>query len=208
MAERQIKPAVAIVEDDEAVLDSLKSLLMRRGFRAVGMTSAASLLASIDAGDIWECIVSDVRMPVMSGTALHEQLKARGSLTPMILITGHGDVDLAVAAMKAGVDDFIEKPIDSSRLVASINDAIDRAQKVRHRHAAQASMRSRFEALSDRQREVMLLAAKGHSNKEMAQMLKLSSRTVEHYREWVMEKMQAKNFADLVQMAMHLGLLK
>lgn len=208
MAERQLKSSVAIVEDDEAVLDSLKALLIRRGFRAVGMTSAASLLASIDAGDVWDCIVSDVRMPVMSGTALHEQLKSRGSLIPVILITGHGDIDLAVAAMKAGVDDFIEKPIDSSRLVASINDAIGRSQQVRNRHAAQASMRSRFDALSDRQREVMLLAAKGHSNKEMALMLKLSSRTVEHYREWVMEKMQAKNFADLVQMAMHLGLLK
>lgn len=196
------------MEDDEAVLDSIRSLLSRRGFRVVGMTSAAAMLAAFDAGDIFDCIISDVRMPVMSGTAMHDQLKQRGSQTPVILITGHGDIDLAVSAMKAGVDDFIEKPIDTTRLVSSIRDAIDRSRKSKESRAIQASMRMRFEALSDRQREVMQLAARGHSNKEIALLLKLSSRTVEHYREWVMEKMQAKNIADLVQMAMHLGLLK
>ncbi len=129
-------------------------------------------------------------------------------LAPVILVTGHGDIDLAVAAMKAGVDDFIEKPIDSVRLASSIKEALHRRNELKQMQITQASIRARFDALSDRQREVMILAAKGHSNKEMAHVLKLSSRTVEHYREWVMEKMQAKTFAELVQMVMHLGLLK
>lgn len=202
------KPTIAIVEDDEAVLDSLRSLLTRRGYRAVPMSSPISLLESIEAGEAFDCIVSDVKMPIMSGTALHQELRKRGVRTPFIIITGHGDIDLAVAAMKAGADDFIEKPIDSVRFTASIKDALRRCQVDKEAQITQASIRAHFDALSDRQREVMQLAAKGHSNKEMAQLLKLSTRTVEHYREWVMEKMQAKTFADLVQMAMHLGLLK
>lgn len=202
------KPTIAIVEDDEAVLDSLRSLLTRRGYRAVPIQSPVALLASIDAGEVFDCVVSDVRMPVMSGTTLYLELRKRGVQIPFILITGHGDVDMAVTAMKAGADDFIEKPIDSARITASIKEALRRSQAVKESQTTQASIRARFDALSERQREVMLLAARGHSNKEMAYLLKLSSRTVEHYREWVMEKMQAKTFAELVQMAMHLGLLK
>lgn len=202
------KPTIAIVEDDEAVLDSLRSLLTRRGYRTVPMLTPIAMLDAIEGGEVFDCVVSDVRMPAMSGPALHQELRRRGVLTPFILITGHGDVDLAVAAMKAGADDFIEKPIDSARISASIKEALRRSQAAKETQTTQASIRARYDALSVRQREVMQLAAKGHSNKEMAQLLRLSARTVEHYREWVMEKMQAKTFADLVQMAMHLGLLK
>lgn len=134
-------------------------------------------------------------------------LKERGSVTPVIFITGHGDVDLAVASIKSGASDFIEKPINSERLITSVRDAIERARASRHEEHWVATLRQRYAALSERQREVMLLAAGGRSNKEIAAVLGLSARTVEHYREWVMEKMQAQNIADLVQMAMHLKLL-
>lgn len=201
------KPRVAIIDDDEAVLDSISALLTRRGLVTVAMTTADMVLDAMDAGQEFDCIVSDIRMPGLSGLDVHRQLRKRQIAVPLILITGHGDVDLAVAAMKAGVADFIEKPIDSARLATSIRDAIAKSHLDRGAVAFKAAIQKRFEGLSERQREVMQLAAQGYSNKEMANILKLSSRTVEHYREWVMEKMQARNLADLVKMAMHLDLL-
>lgn len=201
------KPIVALVDDDADVLDSLQSLLSRRGLSPVALGSAAELLERIDAGEVFECIVTDIRMPGTSGVELYQDLKRRHVATPVIFITGHGEVDLAVRSMKAGVTDFIEKPIDGPRLVASIKDAVERQRHVRKAEAMLASLRERFAVLSERQREVMLLVVAGHPNKEIAARLKLSIRTVEHYREWVMEKMQAKSIAELVQMAIRLDLL-
>lgn len=201
------KPIVAIVDDDADVLDSLQSLLARRGLSPLALASAAELLQQIDAGQVFDCIVTDIRMPGTSGVEMYQDLKRRQVGTPVIFITGHGEVDLAVRSMKAGVADFIEKPIDGARLVASIKDAVQRQRHVRKAEAILATLRDRFAVLSERQREVMLLVVAGHPNKEIAARLKLSIRTVEHYREWVMEKMQAKSIADLVQMAIRLDLL-
>ena len=200
-------PCVAVIDDDEAVLDSVSALLTRRGLLTIAMASATAALDAINSGTDIDCIVSDIRMPGLSGLDLHRQLQQRQIAIPLILITGHGEVDLAVAAMKAGVADFIEKPIDSSRLEASVREAVAKSHLNKGTTALMTSLQKQFEGLSERQREVMLLAAQGHSNKEMANMLKLSSRTVEHYREWVMEKMHARNLADLVKMAMLLNLL-
>ena len=200
-------PRVALVDDDEGVLDALGALMKRRAIRSVAFSSAKSLVAALDKGELFDCIVTDIRMPNVSGNKLHAMLKERGSFTPVIFITGHGDIDLAVASIKSGVSDFIEKPINSERLITSIREAIGRSQEAKEEDEWLSNLRQRYAALSDRQREVMLLAAGGRANKEIAAELNLSSRTVEHYREWVMEKMQAKNLADLVQMAMRLNLL-
>jgi two-component system response regulator FixJ len=128
-------------------------------------------------------------------------------LPPLVLITGHGDVDMAVTALKAGAADFIEKPTDDERLLASIKSAVARNREVLRDEAELATIRQRYEQLSERQREVMGLAIKGLSNKEIAAQLSISPRTVEHYREWAMERMQASNFAELVQMAVRLSLI-
>ncbi|MEQ1613585.1 MAG: response regulator [Hyphomicrobiaceae bacterium] len=198
---------IALVDDDDGVLDALSALMRKRGFEPFAFASAKALVTALEKGDVFDCIVTDIRMPSVSGNNLHQLLKERGSLTPVIFITGHGDIDLAVASIKSGVSDFIEKPINSERLISSIREAIERARATRHEEHWAATLRQRYGALSDRQREVMLLAASGRSNKEIAAILNLSARTVEHYREWVMGKMQAQNLADLVQMAMLLKLL-
>jgi len=200
-------PRIALVDDDDGVLDALSALMRKRGFAPFAFASAKTLVTALEKGDVFDCIVTDIRMPSVSGNKLHQLLKERGSLSPVIFITGHGDVNLAVASIKSGASDFIEKPISSDRLIGSIREAIERARVSRQEEHWAATLRQRFAALSDRQREVMLLAAGGRSNKEIAVALNLSARTVEHYREWVMEKMQAKNLADLVQMAMLLKLL-
>lgn len=199
---------IAVVDDDEAVLESLRALLARRGMSTSIFGNARSFLDDLGTGQRFDCVVSDIRMPGMTGRALQLALRERGNTTPLIFITGHGDVDMAVAALKAGADDFIEKPIDNARLVKSIREAAAKGHGEKAALEKLANLRKRYEALSDRQREVMLYAAQGHSNKEIASILGLSARTVEHYREWVMEKMSAKNVAELVQMAMRLQVLK
>jgi FixJ family two-component response regulator len=199
---------IAIIDDDEGIRDSVCALLKKRGYRVASFCSAPRFLAALEGQEAFDCIVCDIRLPVMSGTALHQELRSRGSSIPLLFITGHGDVDLAVASIKDGATDFIEKPIDGDRLRASIEDAIGRARDAKSETEVRLALKSRFDGMSARQKEVMQLAAMGHSNKEIASMLNLSPRTVEHYREWVMEKMQARNFADLVHMAVLLKVLK
>lgn len=200
------EPNIAVIDDDDAVLEAVTVLLVRRGMRPHAFTSAKGFLTALQGGLHIDCIVSDIRMPGVTGLALQTMLKDKAHV-PLIFITGHGDVDLAVRTMKGGAADFIEKPIDSARLVKAIRTAIERSQEGQAIADRVSALRARYDALSDRQKEVMVLAAKGLSNKEIAASLSLSARTVEHYREWVMEKMQAKNVAELVQMAMRLQLV-
>ena len=141
-------------------------------------------------------------MPGMSGLDLMTQLKARGYAGPVILITGHGDVDMAVAAIKNGAFDFIEKPFDEARLLASVRQAAERMRQSKTEAAELDEMQSRFESLSARQREVMELAIAGLSSKEIGIRLNISPKTVENHRAWVMERMGARNVADLIRKAM------
>ncbi len=141
-------------------------------------------------------------MPGMSGLDLVHRLKSGGLLTPVVLITGHGDVDMAVAAIKVGAFDFIEKPFDEARLLASIKNAIEKNQQPEIDAAELEKLRSRFDTLSARQRQVMELAVAGLSNKEIGSQLKISPKTVENHRAWVMERIGARNIADLVRIAM------
>ena len=200
------KITVALIDDDGAVLDALSSFLQRRGLAVTSYTASRAFLDAVDAGDRFDCIVTDVRMPDLSGLELQRHLNGTPGAPPLIIITGHGDVDMAVSAIKAGAADFIEKPTDDERLLASIRTAVSRRREVERDEAELAKIARRYEQLSDRQREVMRLAIRGLSNKEIAAQLGISPRTVEHYREWAMERMQAGNFAELVQMAAQLKL--
>lgn len=208
MIEKPIREeiCVALVDDDEAVLDSLKIFLERRGLTVTTFTNAQELLRSINSGVAFDCVVTDVRMPGMSGVELQSALATRGLTWPLILITGHGDVGMAVSALKAGAADFIEKPTDEKRLLASIEEAVAAVREKTKEKAELAEMGKRYQELSDRQREVMGLAVQGISNKEIAARLGISPRTVEHYREHVMERMQVATFAELVHRAVRLGL--
>jgi len=193
---------IAIIDDDEAVLDSLRLYFARQNIETSSFISAKEFLAAIERGRRFDCIISDVRMPGMSGLDLVQRLKGGGSIAPVILITGHGDVDMAVAAIKVGAFDFIEKPFDEARLLASIHNAIEKNQQPEIDAAELERLRSRFMTLSARQRQVMELAVAGLSNKEIGSQLKISPKTVENHRAWVMERIGARNIAELVRIAM------
>jgi two-component system response regulator FixJ len=189
---------IALIDDDAAVLDSLRMVVANRGMRAECFSSAEAFLASKD--ELPACIVSDVRMPGMSGLELQNELRARAVGAPLILITGHGEIAMAVRAIKAGAFEFIEKPFDNEVLLDAINRAIaSRTREETHQERI-ADWAARARELSLRQRQVMALVAQGLSNKEIAIELTLSPRTVENYRAWVMEKMGARNLPDLVRM--------
>jgi two-component system response regulator FixJ len=192
---------IALIEDDEAVLRSLSLFLRNRGMTVRCHGSSEDFLASFG-GEPLSCVVSDIRMPGMSGLDLQRELKKRDAAIPVILITGHGDIAMAVEAIRNGAFDFIEKPFDAERLIERITLAVARGQRARIEQDARAQLQAHVAELSPRQVEVMRLVAEGYSNKEIAIRLDISPRTVENYRAWVMEKMAAKNLADLVRKVM------
>jgi two-component system response regulator FixJ len=192
---------IALIDDDEAVLDSLSLYFRSQQVATASFATAQDFLAALGQDKQFDCVVSDVRMPGMSGLDLVRELKSRNVGTPIVLITGHGDVDMAVAAIKVGAADFIEKPFDESRLLVSVRDAIAESQQ-REKVDQQNDLPARFESLTARQRQVMELAVAGLSNKEIGAQLKISPKTVENHRAWVMERIGARNIAELVRMAM------
>ena len=189
---------VALIDDDAAVLDSLQMALESRNIHVRCFTSAEAFITSLDEKRP-RCVVSDVRMPGWSGIDLQYALKTRDAALPLILITGHGDIPMAVNAIKEGAFDFIEKPFDYERLVESILKAIEYGDRAQTAQAQIVDLAQRVAELSERQREVMDGVVQGLSNKEIAHALGISPRTVENYRAWVMEKMGATNLADLVR---------
>jgi two-component system response regulator FixJ len=190
---------VYIVDDDEAVRDSLALLLESAGHLVEAFEAAAEALASCRTR-LPACIVTDVRMPEMDGLEFQERLAGAGIDVPVIVMTGHADVPLAVRAMKAGAVDFIEKPFSDDAIIASIETALKRPSR-----AADPAIMERVESLTPREREVMELLVVGHPNKVIAHRLDISPRTVEIHRAHVMEKMKAKSLPELVRTAMQAG---
>jgi two-component system, LuxR family, response regulator FixJ len=197
--------SIALVDDDEAVLDSLRLYFVGMGYDVAAFAEARSLLDALSADLRPDCIVSDIRMPGLSGLDLQRELANRGSTVPLILVTGHGDIEMAVATIKAGAHDFLEKPFDEHRLLGSIEDAVSQRAKSANEETEIAVLAARIAELSDRQRQVMDLAVQGLTNKQIANQLGISPRTVETYRAWVMERTGARNLAELVRLAMRLN---
>ena len=198
---------VHVVDDDEAMRDSLAFLLRSARFQVQTYDSAAAFLERLpNVGQ--GCLITDVRMPGLSGIELLGRLRERKVSIPVIVITGHGDVPLAVEAMKTGAADFLEKPFDDEVLLASVRSAIDMQATTGSRAAEQAAIAARLESLSERERQVLEGLVAGHPNKTIAYDLGISPRTVEVYRANVMTKMEAASLSELVRMAMISGVFK
>src|SRR5579871_1268071 len=195
------KPIVDIIDDDPAMRDSLAFLLDVQGFATRTHESAVAFL-SVAAREKPDCIVTDIRMPELNGLELVTRLKSDGVTSPVIVITGHGDVALAVEAMKAGVVDFIEKPFSDDVLIGAIRSALERSNQEPATDKAQQEARERLAALSGRERDVLVGLVAGKINKVIAYELSISPRTVEVYRANLMVKMQAKSMSDLMRIAL------
>jgi FixJ family two-component response regulator len=197
---------VHIVDDEPSIRDSLAMLLRSVGIESRGWPDARSFLAELG-GFSGACVVADVRMPGMSGLDLQEELRRRGVTVPVIIITGHGDVAMAVRAMKAGAADFLEKPFNDQALLDAVNRAlaIPEFRVMSTDAAGDPEIIARLETLTPREREVLVLVAEGRPNKTVATRLGLSTRTVEVHRAKVMEKMRARSLAELVRMTIAAG---
>lgn len=198
------EPVVHVIDDDEAVRDSLVFLLESAGFRALGYDSAIRFLDNL-ADRPFGCIVTDIRMPEMSGLELVERLNDGGAGYPVIVITGHGDVPLAVEAMKAGVKDFIEKPFEDRLILSAVRSALRRISEADDKDSQRRAAAGRIQMLSAREHEVLQGLVAGKPNKVIAYDLGISPRTVEVYRANVMTKMQAVSLSDLVRTALLAG---
>lgn len=197
--------SVFIVDDDPAMRDALTLMLRGAGFRARAFASADDFLDDLPT-DASACVVTDVRMPGVEGPELVRRLKAlRGDSWPVIVITGHADVPLAVQLMKAGVSDFIEKPFDPQQILDSVGHCIASLSGLEAERAAREEARRRLASLTTRERQVFDALIDGCSNKEIALRLEISPRTVEIFRAKVMTKMQAPNLSTLVRIGMRLG---
>jgi two-component system response regulator FixJ len=195
------RPMIFVVDDDAAVRDALK-LLLRSVGQAVETYASSQEFLDAYSEDRPGCLVLDIRMPGMSGLELQQKLNERHSILPIIFITGHGDVPMAVEAMQAGAVDFIQKPFRDQDLIDRINQALEKDANNRAALGERNDIRKRLETLTPREREVLDLVVHGKANKVIAGDLKLSQRTVEIHRARVMEKMQASSLAHLVRMVL------
>ena len=194
---------VHIVDDDDAIRRALTMLARSAGYEARAYESGEAALAALTA-DSAGCVVTDVRMPGISGLDLQSALRARGVELPVIVITGHGDVPMAVRALKQGASDFIEKPFDDEAFLSAIAQATTAGAKAAELRGARADVAARVAQLTLREREVMNLVVQGLSNHLAAETLNISVRTVENHRARVMEKMGARGLSDLVRLVLKL----
>jgi two-component system response regulator FixJ len=200
------KAVVHVIDDDQAMRESLAFLLSTVGLEVQTYESAVAFLKvarEVDAG----CVITDVRMPELSGVDLLRQLRELKLAIPVIVITGHGDVPLAVEAMKIGALDFLEKPFDDEVLLASVRSALSQLDQDQKRRAERGEIEARLASLSNRERDVLEGLVAGHANKQIAYDLGISPRTIEIYRANLMTKMQAASLSDLVRMALIAGIV-
>jgi len=200
---KEVTPTVYIVDDDNGVRSSIRVLMKSVGLPSATFASAQEFLTGYHPSH-GGCVILDIRMPGMSGLELQEQLNERGAVIPVIFITGHGDVPMAVDAMRHGAFDFLQKPFRDQDLVDRVQQAMARDRETREGLKEHGRIRARIASLTPREREVLDLLTLGKANKMMAQDLGLSQRTVEIHRAHVMEKMGAKSVAQLVRMVLDL----
>jgi two-component system response regulator FixJ len=193
-------PTIFLIDDHASVRDALGEMLSVFGYSVKAYESADAFLATVNKGEPG-CIVADVKMPGTDGIGLVRELARRGIAMPVVLISGHADVPMAVDAIKSGAQDFIEKPVDDRQLVAAINRALAR----RDLQKSPSGIDARFARLTPRQIEIFDLVVEGFTSHTIAAKLNISVRTVESYRAEVMEKMQAESVAGLVRQAIRLG---
>lgn len=199
------KTVIHVIDDDAAMRDSLAFLLDVNGFKPQIYESADAFLAGAGLAAL-NCVISDIRMPGLNGIELVKKLKGEGSSCPVILITGHGDVALAVEAMKAGAVDFIEKPFDDAALLGAIRSALDALPEDQTGSSAKKEAEARLAELSPRERDVLQGLVAGKINKVIAHDLSISPRTVEVYRANLMAKTGARSMSELMRIALAAGL--
>ncbi len=197
-------PTVFVIDDQQSVRHALDEMLSVFGFSVETYDSADNFLRALDRPRLG-CVVTDVRMPGTDGIELIRELARRKIKLPVVLISGHADVSMAVEGIKAGAEDFIEKPIDDAQLVAAINRGLAHLFEHQNLQNSLETLNARFAHLTPRQVEIFDLVAQGFSSLAIAAKLKISIRTVEGYRAEVMEKMQAESVAVLVRQAIRLG---
>jgi two-component system response regulator FixJ len=200
-------PTIYIVDDQPAVCHALSEMLSVLGYQCETFGTADAFLDALDREGHAGCLISDVRMPGMDGIELMQELGRRGLKLPVILISGHADVPMAVAAIKAGAEDFIEKPVDDAQLVAAINRCLAQAFEELAGRQSQQDLERRYQLLTRREAEVLELVVQGFTSHAIAARLGISPRTVESYRVQIMDKMQAASVAILVRQAIRLGRL-
>jgi FixJ family two-component response regulator len=194
-------PLIYIVDDDDAVRDSLALLLTFRGWRTHAYPSAEAFLGDWSAA--WRgCLLLDLRMSGMDGLALQQVLIERGNRLPIVFLTGHGDVAQARLALKAGAVDFLEKPYTEAALLAAVNEALARDARQFVHQARSAEIEARQTRLTERERQVMDLVVEGRPNRDIAAVLDISPRTVEVFKARMMEKMQARSVPELVRLVL------
>ncbi len=189
---------VYVVDDDEAVRKSLRMLLKTEGFNVATFPSAEEFLTMCNQ-ETTGCIILDVNMPEMDGPALQEELNRRGLLLPIIFLTGQGSIPLTVRVLKAGASDFLTKPVDGTELLACVKQALVKCEALKIQTADSNSKALRLATLTDREKEIMSLIVTGHANKEIAERLDISPRTVENHRAHIMEKTGATNLRELIE---------
>jgi FixJ family two-component response regulator len=199
------KPTVVVVDDDISVRESLELLIQNEGWQPALFESAQAFLAQLPTV-VPSCLILDVNLPDLSGLDIQRRISDEKFSTPIIFITGYGDIPTSVRAMKAGAAEFLTKPLDDEILIGAIRDAVLRNRANLEREGAQRQLQERFTLLSKREREVMNLVVKGLMNKQVAFELDISEITVKAHRGRVMEKMRATTFVDLVNMAGRLGI--
>ena len=203
----QPEPLICVIDDDEAVRQSLEFLLRTAGIQVRTFDSATAFLESLKDEKV-SCVITDVRMPEMTGIDLLRHLNEMKADIPVIVITGHGDIALAVDAMKMGALDFLEKPFDDELLLSAVRSALNREKEAAKHNAEINEIRDKLAALSNRERQVLEGLVGGKANKVIAFNLGISPRTVEIYRANLMTKMAANSLSDLVRMAMIAGILE